>query len=139
MYLPPSSLTMNRYYYLHFIDEGNWGREYVTCLRLHSYKVAEAVFKIQVSPQRSLFQISFKNSHNTVKQLYSNKKFFIAMKKIFNWSIVSGIQWSDSVTYVSGIQILFPYRLLQDINYSSLCCTLGPCWWSVLSILVCIC
>ena len=33
-------------------------------------------------------------------------------------------------------QILFPYRLLQNIEQISLCCIVGPCWWSVLYILV---
>ena len=29
-------------------------------------------------------------------------------------------------------QILFPYRLLQNTEYSSLCYTVGPCWLSIL-------
>ena len=33
-------------------------------------------------------------------------------------------------------QLLFPYRLLQNIKYSSLCYTVGPCWLSVLHIAV---
>ena len=43
----------------------------------------------------------------------------------------------------SHFQILFPYRLLQDTEYSSLCCTVGPSWlsiWlSILYIVVCTC
>ena len=35
-------------------------------------------------------------------------------------------------------QILFPYRLLQNIEYSLLCYTVGPCWLSILYIVVCI-
>ena len=35
-------------------------------------------------------------------------------------------------------QILFHYRLLQDIECSSLCYTVGSCW-SVLQVVVCIC
>ena len=35
--------------------------------------------------------------------------------------------------------IPFPYRSLQNIEYSSLCCTVGPCWLSILYIVVCIC
>ena len=35
-------------------------------------------------------------------------------------------------------QILFHYRLLQDIEYSSLCYTVGP-FLSILYIAVCIC
>ena len=36
-------------------------------------------------------------------------------------------------------QILFPFRLLQNIEQSSLCYTVGPCWLSVLNITVCTC
>ena len=36
-------------------------------------------------------------------------------------------------------QILFHYRLLQDIEYSSLSYTVGPCCLSILYIEMCIC
>ena len=36
-------------------------------------------------------------------------------------------------------QILFPYRLLQNTEYSSQCYTVGPCWLPILYIVVCIC
>ena len=36
-------------------------------------------------------------------------------------------------------QILFHYRILQNIEYSSLCYIVGPCWLSILCIVVCIC
>ena len=52
---------------------------------------------------------------------------------------VSGVQRSDSVihTYIYIIlQILFFYRLLQDTEYSSLCYTVGPCYLSILYIVV---
>ena len=42
--------------------------------------------------------------------------------------LVSGVQQSDSDIHISIsilFQILFPYRLLQDIEYSSLYCTVG--------------
>ena len=35
--------------------------------------------------------------------------------------------------------ILFHYGLSQDIEYSSLCCTIGPCCLSILYVIVCIC
>ena len=35
--------------------------------------------------------------------------------------------------------ILFHYVLLQDIEYSSLCYTVGPFYLSILYIVVCIC
>ena len=31
-------------------------------------------------------------------------------------------------------QLLFFYRLLQNIKYSSLCCAVGPCWLCILCI-----
>ena len=33
-------------------------------------------------------------------------------------------------------QVIFPYRLLQNIEYSSLCYTVGPCWLPVLCVCV---
>ena len=52
-----------------------------------------------------------------------------------NVVLVSGVQQSVSVThiYVSMLfQILFSFRLLQNIEHRSLCCTVGPCWLSIL-------
>ena len=54
--------------------------------------------------------------------------------------LVSGVQQSDSVihTQVSILfQVLFPFRLLQITEQSSLCYTIGPCWLSILNIAVC--
>ena len=36
-------------------------------------------------------------------------------------------------------QILFPFSLLCNTEQISLCCTVGPCWLSVLNIAVCTC
>ena len=36
-------------------------------------------------------------------------------------------------------QILFHFKLLQDIEYSSPCYTVGPCCSSILYIVMCIC
>ena len=70
--------------------------------------------------------------------------FFNEVQLICNNVLDSGAQHSDSVTYIYIhtyilFQILFPYRLLQDIEYSSLCYTVGPYWLSILYIVVCIC
>ena len=46
--------------------------------------------------------------------------------------LVSGVQQNDS-------DILFHCGLSQDIEYSSLCYTIGPCCLSILHIVVCIC
>ena len=56
--------------------------------------------------------------------------------------LVSGVQQSHSVIriHVSILfQILFPFRLLQSLEQSSLCYAVGPCWLSILNIAVCIC
>ena len=55
--------------------------------------------------------------------------------------LVSSVQRSDSVTHVHVcilFQILFPFRLLYNIEQSSPCCTVGPCWLSNLNIAVCL-
>ena len=50
--------------------------------------------------------------------------------------LVSGVQQSDSVIHilVESIlsQILLSFRLLQNIEQSFLCYTVGPCWLSIL-------
>ena len=54
--------------------------------------------------------------------------------------LVSGAQQSDLVICILTsflFQILFPCRLLQSIESHSLCYTVGPCWLSVLCIVVC--
>ena len=53
---------------------------------------------------------------------------------------VSGGQQSDSDIHVPVFilfQVLFPFRVLQNIEQSSLCRTVGPCWLSILNIAVC--
>ena len=68
--------------------------------------------------------------------------------------LVSGVQQNDSSIYIYIyinipafiiyiyicflFYILFHYRLLQDIEYGSLCYTQGPSWLSILYIVVCI-
>ena len=51
--------------------------------------------------------------------------------------LVSDVQPSDSVIHIHvsiPFQILFPFRLLHNIEQSSLCYTVGPCWLSILNI-----
>ena len=55
--------------------------------------------------------------------------------------LVSGVQQSDSVIHIHVsilFQIRFPFSLLQHIEQSSLCYTVGPCWLPILNIVVCI-
>ena len=54
---------------------------------------------------------------------------------INNVVLVSGVQQSNSVIHIHVyilFQILFPFRLLQNIEQSSLCYTVGPCWLSII-------
>ena len=63
--------------------------------------------------------------------LFFNFLFYIGVELINNVVLVSGVQQSDSVIHVHVsilFQILFPIRLLHNIEQSSLCYTLGPCW-----------
>ena len=49
--------------------------------------------------------------------------------------LVSGVQQSDIVIHIHVsvlFQILFPFRLLQSIEQSSLHYTVCPCWLSIL-------
>ena len=63
--------------------------------------------------------------------------FKIEVQLIYNIMLVSGIQQSNSDTYI--FQILLHYRLLQDIEYSSLCYAVSPWCLSIFCIVVCIC
>ena len=52
---------------------------------------------------------------------------FIEAQLICNVVFISGIQYGDSYTCVCVLfQTLFPYRLLQNIEWSSQCYPVGP-------------
>ena len=53
--------------------------------------------------------------------------------------LISSIQQSDSVIHIHvsiPFQIVFQFRLLQNIGQSSLCYTVDPCWLSIFNIAV---
>ena len=50
-----------------------------------------------------------------------------------------GLKVSMKLVYTMFFIFFFHYGLSQDIEYSSLCCTVGPCRLSILYIIVCIC
>ena len=57
---------------------------------------------------------------------------------MFNVVLVSGVQQSDSVIHIHVsilFQVIFPFRLLQNTEQSSLCYTVGPCWSPILNII----
>ena len=56
---------------------------------------------------------------------------------INNVVLTSDVQESDSVMHIHVsmvFQILFPFRLLQNIEQSPLCYMVRPCWLSVLNV-----
>ena len=67
------------------------------------------------------------------------KNYFIKVELIYNYVLISAIQQSDLVAHMYTLFFTFHYGLSLDIEYSSLCYTVGPCFLSVLYIVVCIC
>ena len=55
--------------------------------------------------------------------------FFFSLCFIYKVMLVSHVQQSDSVAciYLFFFRFFFHYRLLQVIEYGSLCYTVGPC------------
>ena len=52
---------------------------------------------------------------------------------MYNFVLVSGVHQSDSVIHAYILfQSHFHYRLLQGIEYGSLCYAVGPYWLSIL-------
>ena len=76
----------------------------------------------------------------TLKQI--SIKNIIGVQVIYNIVLVSSVQQSESAICIykaTLFQILFPSRLLQNMEQSSLCYTVGPCQLSVLQMVVHIC
>ena len=72
--------------------------------------------------------------------IFKNFLFCIGVKPINNVVIVSGEQQRDSAIHIH-VSILsqtpLPSRLPHNIEQSSLCSTVGPCWLSILNIVAC--
>ena len=64
------------------------------------------------------------------------KNYFIEVELIYSYVLIA-IQQSDFVAHT--LFFTFHYGLSLDIEYSSLCYRVGPCFSSVLYIIVCIC
>ena len=72
--------------------------------------------------------------------------FLVEVQLIYNISGMWQSDWhmhyfscSKNLIFILSIlfQILFPFRLLQNIEQSSLCYIIGPCWLSILNIILC--
>ena len=66
---------------------------------------------------------------------------FIELQLIYSVALVSGVHYGDSITHTHThththtfilFQILFLFRLLQNIEQSPSCCKVGPCWLTIL-------
>ena len=68
--------------------------------------------------------------------------FLLCLQSINNVVMVSGGQQGDPAKYIH-VSILhqtpFPSRLPHNTDQSSLCYTVGPCWFSILNTAVCTC
>ena len=70
----------------------------------------------------------------------SSSFFFLVEISLFYSVFISGVQQSDLAIYTHlFFQILFHYKLLHNIEYSSLCYTVNPCFLSLLYTVVYIC
>ena len=104
---------------------------YLTTLLLHGTTIQIHKANHQLSHTKSI------KAH-----IFKKFVFCIGVLLINNAVFISCVLPSDSVTHIQVsilFQILFPFRLLQNIGQSSLCYAVGPGWLSVLNIAVCRC
>ena len=82
-----------------------------------------------------------KESDTTKWLIWSDFYLFLNWSIVYFWCCISFKCTAKYSVFQIHIlfQILFHYRLLQGIEYSSLCYTVGPCWLSVLCIVGCVC
>ena len=74
--------------------------------------------------------------------IIKNFLFYVEIQPINSVVIVSGKQQRDSAIHLHICilpQTPLPSRLPRNVEQSSLCYAVGPCWLSILNIVVCIC
>ena len=97
------------------------------------------------SPTFYVFLLFFKHSQNSkiyplLVISFLNFLFYIGVYLINNVVIVLGEQQRDSAIHTHGSilpQTPLPSRLPHNMEQSSRCYTVSPCWLSILSIAVC--
>ena len=82
------------------------------------------------------------SSVSSIQDIHLSSCYFLCLFiYLFNWNIVE-LQYHVNFRCTAHLfnyiilQILFPYRLLQNIEYGSLCYTVNPCCLSILYIVV---
>ena len=87
------------------------------------------------------FSINVVKCTDKLKQLSSEYSLIHPPLRAYNGRFALFVTVCPSIHLSTHLSIffLFHYSLLQDIEYSSLCYTVGPCCWSNLFIVVCIC
>ena len=77
---------------------------------------------------------------NFIFYFLTPKAFCIGVYPVNNIVIISGEQWRESAIHIC-VSILpqnsLPSRLAHNINQSSMCCTIGFHWLSILNIAMC--
>ena len=71
-----------------------------------------------------------------LSSFFFNFLFYVGVELINNIVFVLGVQQNDSVIHIHVsilFQTLFPFRSLYNIEESSPCCIVGPCWLPVLN------
>ena len=68
----------------------------------------------------------------------SAAKFLCMCPLLYSPEEFSEIESKGQCIYLLGF-FLFHYGLSQDIEYSSLCCTAGPCCLAILYVIACVC
>ena len=85
---------------------------------------------MEIGKKNVIFRVRGSAKNTTCKRL-------LHLQNILSNVLISIVQQSDSAIYIYiPFPILFHYDLSQDIEYSSLCYTVGPCL-SILDIIVC--
>ena len=120
-------------------------------MRWRFYQKLTAKHRVESGIPGSLCPPSNRHSPKTIDQernfflfffllILKNFLFYIGVLLINKVVLVPDAQQSDSVIQVSILfQILFPFRLLRNIDQISLCYTVGPCWLYILNTVVCEC
>ena len=73
--------------------------------------------------------------------MFTGSFFFLFFFLKYSWITVlcSSVLYGKVIQFYIIFHILSHYHLSQDIKYISLCCTVGPCYLSILYMPACIC